>query len=174
MRLALCAAATALAVSGPAQAAVVSAWENGFRIENRATASATPEQAWTALGEIGSWWSSDHTYSGSASNMTMPLKPGGCWCEALPGGGVEHGRVVMALPERGMLRIEGSIGPLQDEGVSGALTWKVNEIPGGVEIVQTYNVGGVRPDTAKNAARFDTVLGEQLESLRAYIQPAIP
>lgn len=174
MRIAVCAAATALALSGSAQAAVVSSWESGFRIENKATVSTTPETAWQALGEIGSWWNSEHTYSGSASNMTMPLKPGACWCEALPGGGIEHGRVIMVWPEQRMVRIDGAVGPLQDEGVAGALTWKVNEVPGGVEIVQTYHVGGVRPEMLKNAGLVDQVMAEQLEGLRAYLQPAIP
>ena len=174
MKTTICAAAAAFAMAGSAQAAVVSSWESGFRIENRVTASVGADQAWTALGRIGSWWSSDHTYSGSASNMTMPLKPGACWCEALPGGGVEHGRVVLVLPEQRMVRVEGSVGPLQDEGVAGALTWKVNEVPGGVEIVQTYHVGGVRPDMVKNAALIDKVMGEQVEGLRTYLQPAVP
>ena len=173
MRVALCAAA-ALAIGGPASAAVVSSWEGGFRIENKATASVTPDRAWQALGEIGRWWSSAHTYSGSNANMTIEMKPGGCWCEALPGGGVEHGRVVLVLPEQRTLRIEGSLGPLQDEGVVGALTWKINEIPGGVEIVQTYHVGGVGPDMLKNAALIDGVMAEQVEGLRAYLQPDGP
>ena len=82
----------ALAMAGSAQAAVVSTAEVGFRIENRAQVAATPDRAWQALGEIGRWWSSSHTYSGDAANVTIEMKPGGCWCEALPGGGIEHGR----------------------------------------------------------------------------------
>jgi hypothetical protein len=166
--------AALLALAGPAQAEVKSSWEGGFRIENRASVSATPQQAWTALGMIGRWWSSEHTYTGDASNMTMALRPGACWCEAIPGGGIEHGRVVMVRPYQRTLRIEGAVGPLQDEGVSGALTWQVNEKPGGAEIVQTYNVGGVRPEMVKNAGLIDQVMAEQLDGLRAYLQPAIP
>lgn len=162
--------AAALMLAGPAQAEVKSSWEAGFRIENRAGVAATPDEAWLALGEIGRWWSSAHSYSGDAANMTMPLKPGACWCEALPGGGVEHGRVIMALPQARTLRIDGAVGPLQDEGVAGALTWQVNAAPGGVEIVQTYNVGGVRPEMVRNAALVDQVMAEQLAGLKAYLE----
>jgi uncharacterized protein YndB with AHSA1/START domain len=158
-----------MALAAPAHAKVLSTSDSGFRIENRATIPATKAQAWTALGEIGRWWNSSHTYSGDANNMTIALKAGGCWCEAIPGGGVEHGRVVMVLPEKGTLRIDSATGPLQDEGVAGALTWQIKEIDGGVEVVQTYNVGGARPEIVKIAPMVDKVMGEQLERLKTYI-----
>jgi hypothetical protein len=43
-----------------------------------------------------------------------------------------------------------------------------------VEIVQTYHVGGVRPDMVRNAALIDSVMAEQVEGLRAYLQPDGP
>jgi hypothetical protein len=165
----------ALGLAGPAQAEVKTSWESGFRIENRVRIDGAKEQVWFALAQIGSWWSSEHTYSGKAENMTISLRPGGCWCEAVPGGGVEHGRVVMALPEKGTLRIDSATGPLQGEGVAGALTWQINELKeGGVEVVQTYNVGGARREIVKVAPMVDKVMGEQLERLKAYIRPATP
>jgi len=168
MRVALIAA---LALAGPAHAEVKSTTDSGFRLENRVTVNATPERAWTALGEIGRWWNSDHTYSGDALNMTLPLKVGGCFCEALPGGGVEHGRVIVAWPEQKLLRLQAALGPLQDEGVEAVLTFQIKPAPGGAEIVQTYNVGGVRPEMLKNAPLIDQVVGEQLNRLKAYLQP---
>lgn len=169
----LLAAAAALMLAGPAHAEVKSTWESGFRLENRARIPATREQTWFALAQIGRWWSSEHTYSGDARNMTISLKPGGCWCEAVAGGGIEHGRVVLVWPEKGTLRLDGAVGPLQDEGVSGALTWQINEVDGGgVEVVQTYNVGGVRPEMVKNAALVDKVMAEQLAGLKAFIRPS--
>ena len=170
MKTTICAAAAAFAMAGSAQAAVVSSWESGFRIENRVTASVGADQAWTALGRIGSWWSSDHTYSGSASNMTMPLKPGACWCEALPGGGVEHGRVIMAWPERRLLRVQAALGPLQDQGVNAVLSFEVKAAPGGAEVIQTYNVGGARPEIIEIAPGVDAVVGEQLLGLKAFVE----
>lgn len=175
MKTACLAAMAALAMGGAARAEVVSAWDSGFRIENKAVATGTsPDDAWLALGEIGRWWNSSHTYSGSNSNLTIEMVPGGCWCEALPGGGVAHGRVVLVQPETRTLRIDGALGPLQEEGVSAALTWRIAEVDGGVEIIQTYHVGGVRPEMMKNAELIDQVLAEQVEGLRAYLQAAVP
>jgi uncharacterized protein YndB with AHSA1/START domain len=161
----------ALALAGPAHAEVKSATDSGFRLENRITVAATPERAWVALGEIGRWWNSAHTYSGDALNMTMPLKVGGCFCEALPGGGVEHGRVIMVWPEQKMVRLQSALGPLQDEGVEAVLTFQVKPAPGGAEIVQTYNVGGARPEMVKAAPLIDQVVGEQLGRLKTYLEP---
>ena len=160
----------ALAIAGSAHAEVKSASETGFRIENRTTVSATPEQVWTALGEVGRWWSSDHTYSGSALNMTMALKPGACFCEAVPGGGVEHGRVIMAWPERRLLRVQAALGPLQDQGVNAVLSFEVKAAPGGAEVIQTYNVGGARPEIIEIAPGVDAVVGEQLLGLKAFVE----
>lgn len=171
----LWAAAAALLLAGSAQAAATSTSANGFRIENKATVAATPDQVWAALGQIGSWWSSDHTYSGSAANMTMPLKVGACFCETLPGGGgVEHGRVIMVWPEKKMVRIQAALGPLQDEGVSAVLSFQVKRVDGGSEVVETYNVGGARPEMAEFWPRVNTVLAEQLDRLKTYAEGKKP
>ena len=168
------AAAVAVLIAGPAQAAAVSTSSTGFRLENRATVAATPDQVWTALGQIGSWWSSDHTYSGSAANMTMPLKVGACFCEALPGGGVEHGRVILVWPEQKLVRVRAALGPLQDEGVSAVLSFQVKPAEGGAEIVETYNVGGARAETAALWPNVNAVLAEQLDRLKAYVETKKP
>lgn len=160
------------ALAGAARAEVAATWEAGFRLENRATAAASPDKVWAALGQIGRWWDSEHSYTGDAANMTMPLEPGGCFCERFPdGGGVEHGRVVMAWPAQKTLRIHGALGPLQDEGVSAALTFVVKPAEGGgSQIVQTYNVGGARPDMVKAAPLIDSVIGAALKRLAAFAE----
>jgi len=162
--------AAALAIASPAAAEVKSTSDSGFRLENRVTVAATPEEAWQALGEIGRWWSSAHTYSGDALNITMPLRPGACFCEALPGGGVEHGRVILVWPEHRMLRVEAALGPLQDEGIAAVLSFHVKPAPGGAQIVQTYNVGGARPEMVKMASGVDDVLAQQLASYKTYVE----
>lgn len=173
MRIILAVAAALLATS--AQAAVVSTSPAGFHIENRVAVVSTPEQVWTALGQVGSWWSSDHTYSGSASNMTMPLQVGACFCEALPGGGIEHGRVIAVWPDQKLLRVQAALGPLQDKGVAAVLTFQVKATEsGGSEIVETYNVGGATPEVIQMAPVVDQVLAQQLDGLRAYVDPHMP
>lgn len=157
----------------PALAEVKSATPAGFEVESRATVPAPPAEAYAALGRVGQWWASGHSWSGNATNMTMELRAGGCFCEALPaeGGSVEHGRVVFAQPGR-MLRISGTLGPLQSEAATGTLTWTFNPASGGgTEIVMSYVVGGyIRAMTPQQIAPLvDRVLAEQLEGLRAHL-----
>jgi uncharacterized protein YndB with AHSA1/START domain len=170
MRILLAGAVSTLLLAGAAQAAATSTSANGFRLENKVTVAATPDAVWAALGQIGSWWSSDHTYSGSAANMTMPLKVGACFCEALPGGGVEHGRVIMVWPEQKLVRVQAALGPLQDEGVSAVLSFQVKPADGGAEVVETYNVGGARSETADLWPQVNAVLAEQLDRLKTYVE----
>jgi len=57
--------------------------------------------------------------------------------------------VALAWPDHGTLRLEAVLGPLQDEGAAGALTFVIKPKGSGVEVVQTYNVGGLRAASAK-------------------------
>jgi hypothetical protein len=159
--------AAALAAS-PAAAEVRSATPAGFEVESRVTVPASPAEAYAALGRIGEWWNPAHTYSGKATNLRLDLKAGGCFCETTEGGGaIEHLRVVYAQPGT-MLRLQGGLGPLQAEGVAGALTWTLKPVAGGTEIVQSYVVGGyVRGGAEKLASPVDQVMREQLERYRS-------
>ena len=67
-------------------------------------------RVWSALIQPGQWWSSVHTFSHDAHNLTLDPRAGGCWCEALPsGGGVRHMAVVYVAPGQ-TLRVGVSIG----------------------------------------------------------------
>lgn len=175
MKLALIAAVAAvLGAAVPARAEVKSTWAAGIRLENRVVIAAPPETVYAALGQIGKWWDSAHTYTGDAANMTIALEPGACFCERFPkGGGVKHGEVVLAWPNQ-LFRINGDFGPLQDEGAVGALTFTLKPVEGGAEVVQTYNAGGLRPEMVAGAALFDQVLGGQLKRLKAFVETGKP
>lgn len=176
MKLALITtAAVALLAAGPARAEVKQTWAAGFRLENRATIAASPDKVWAALGQIGAWWNGEHSYSGDSANMTIVLTPGGCFCEALPkGGGVKHGEVIMVMPGQ-VLRLDAPLGPLQGEGVSAALTFTLKATAnGGVEVVETFNVGGARPEIVGYAAGIDAVVGEQLARLKTFVETGKP
>lgn len=164
----------ALALIGsPAVAEVKSAGEAHFVAESVATVEAPPAETYKMLVRIGEWWSSAHTYSGDAANMSLDAKAGGCFCETWSGpqprggGSVEHGRVLLAMPGS-TLRLAAALGPLQAEGVVGTLTWSLKAVDGGTEITQTYVVGGyLRGGGERIAPLVDQVLAEQLAGLRA-------
>ena len=171
----IAAAAIALLAAAPARAEVKQSWAAGYRLENGATIDAPPEKVWAALGQVGKWWNGAHSYSGDAANMTMPLQAGGCFCEALPKGGtVKHGEVVMVMTGQ-TLRISAPLGPLQGEGVAAALTFTLKATADGkTEVVETFNVGGARPEIVGYAAGIDGVVGEQLGRLKAFVETGKP
>ncbi|MDR9831226.1 hypothetical protein RCJ22_37175, partial [Vibrio sp. FNV 38] len=80
----------ALLAAGAAQAEVKAMTPQGFEVVETATAKASPDKVFAAIVRVQDWWNSEHTYSGSAANLSIEPKPGGCFCEKLPGGGVEH------------------------------------------------------------------------------------
>lgn len=154
--------------AAPSLAEVKSATPAGFEVESKAVVAATPAATYAALGRIGEWWNSSHTYSGDAANMSLALEAGGCFCERIPadGGTIEHARTVYARPGD-TLRVQGGLGPLQAEAALGTLTWSLKAVPGGTEVTQTYVVGGyVRGGADKLAPIVDGVLAEQLAGLR--------
>ncbi len=151
--------------AGPASAEVKASSDTGFELESKATVRVSPAQAYAALGRIGGWWNSSHTYSGKAANLSLELRAGGCFCERWDGGTIEHGRVIYARPGE-QLRVSAALGPLQAEAVTGILTWTLKPVPGGTEIVQRYVVGGyVSGGAGKYAGPVDQVMGQQLGGL---------
>lgn len=168
------AAVAALSLAGAAGAEVVDKGPGHFRLKTVQQIAAPPAKVFAALGKIGSWWENDHTYSGKAANMTMPLTANACFCEALPnGGGVRHGVVELVIPDK-MLRVDAALGPLQDEGVSGALFFNLEPKDGGTRLTTTYNVGGARDFIVSAAPGVDGVLTTQLTRLKRYVETGKP
>lgn len=157
----------AAAAASPAAAEVKSAAPAGFAVESRAVVAAAPAEAYAQIVRIDEWWDAAHSYSGNAANLSLQARPGGCFCERLAdGGGVEHMRVVSARP--GVeLRLQGGLGPLQAEAVTGSLSWSLKPAGGGTEIVQRYVVGGyVEGGADRIAPAVDQVLAGQLLRLQ--------
>jgi uncharacterized protein YndB with AHSA1/START domain len=168
----VCGAALTAAVSigRPAVAEVISAGQNGFEIRETVHVAAAPDKAFAALLQPAQWWSSEHTFSGSAANLTLDARAGGCWCERLvDGGSVEHMRVVYVAPGK-LLRLRGALGPLQGLGVEGAMTISVKAGASGTDITISFAAGGYVKDGFDGLSKgVDHVLGEQLERLRKLI-----
>ncbi|HEU4968777.1 SRPBCC domain-containing protein [Sphingomonas sp.] len=161
----------AASLSLPASAAVVADNAAGFAIEHEAVIAASPERVYAALGQPSAWWNSQHSWSGSASNLSLDLRPGGCFCERLPGGGgVEHARVVMAWPGK-LLRLSGALGPLQSEALTGTMSWELKPVAGGTSVKLSYVVAGLaRTARAALPGAVDGVLGEQLAGLKTFVE----
>jgi len=157
-------------LAAPATAKVVSAVPNGFELVESVNVASTPAQAYAALAQVGRWWNGEHSYSGDAANMRLEPRPGGCLCERMKDDGeIEHMRVVYAQPNR-ILRLQGGLGPLQEEGAVGSFTWSIKPVAGGAELTQRYVVGGyVRGGMEKLAPLVDRVLAEQLTRLKRFL-----
>ncbi len=175
MKLGIIAGAAALALTaGAAHAEVADLSPTGFTLVQTATVKAPADKVYAALVDIGKWWNPAHSYSGKAANITIDAKPGGCWCEALSGGGVEHMRVVFVSPGK-MLRFQGGLGPLQTSGVSGAMDWTLAEKDGVTTVTWTYSIGGYfKGGFNELAPGVDFVVGEQLGRFKRYVETGKP
>jgi uncharacterized protein YndB with AHSA1/START domain len=174
MRTALL-AAFGLGLASPAAAAVVDAQPGGFEVREQVQIAAPPAEVYAAIGRIGQWWLSEHTYSGDAKNLSLDLKPGGCFCEGLKdGGGVRHMGVILVQPDK-TVRLEGALGPLATTGGTGHLSFALSPKDAGTSVVLTYDFGGyAKGGMDKWAAPVDQVLGAQLDSLKRYVETGRP
>jgi hypothetical protein len=175
MRKRLIILAVGMVLASPAGAIVKSSSPAGFDVVETASVKASPQRAYAALREVGHWWDSEHSFSHSALNMRLELRAGGCWCETLPaGGGVQHMQVVFVDPGKTVI-LRGTLGPLIDQGLSGALTFNYAPDDKGTKITVEYAVGGYFSDTKMNwAAAVDGVLGAQVQRMARYIDTGRP
>ena len=158
------------AADGASAAVEVSA--TGFLVKHEVMISASERKVYSALlRDIGKWWDPQHTYSGKSSNLSIDTRPGGCFCERLAsGGGVAHMTVVNLQPF-GLVRLTGALGPLQQSGVVGTLTWRLTSVGDGTKLEMSYSVGGYMEggfDTM--APAVDEVLGHQVKRLKVFVE----
>ena len=175
------AAALAASTAAPAMAEVVAADDDHFITRAEAVVEASPTETWLALISPARWWSSEHTWSSEAANLTLTPQAGGCFCERIPEvnepdrftleGSVEHMRVIQAYPNVA-LRMQGALGPLQSEPVAGILTIAISEAEEGTRIVWEYNVGGsMRYPVPVISSAVDGVMTLQLSRLSDLLGP---
>jgi len=175
LRAATVAIALLLAVAYQARAAVVDVAPNGFTLKVTAHVSAPPDKVYSALIKPASWWSSEHTFSGAAANLTLDAKAGGCWCEKLPhGGSAMHMTVILADPGK-MLRLRGALGPFQGFAVEGVMTLALKSLADGTELSLTYVLGGSSKDGFDSWAQgADGVLTDQVSRLKLLLETGSP
>jgi uncharacterized protein YndB with AHSA1/START domain len=148
---------------------------NGFTSSFREEVKAGTDEVWKAIAQLPRWWSDAHTWSGKASNMTLELRAGGCWCESWEGGqSAQHGQVLMVQPGR-VIRMAAGLGPLQELPAQGVLTIVTSAQEGKTFLRMTYRVGGP-PDLGldKLAPAVDQVIGVQFRRLKSLVETGKP
>ena len=60
-----------------ASAEVTRATDDSFVSRHEVVVKASPKQVWLALISPATWWTSEHTWSGSAKNLTLVPQAGG-------------------------------------------------------------------------------------------------
>lgn len=165
------AALAAAFAAGTARAEVRSANDVGFAIENSVEVAQSARTIYSVITTPGRWWSSQHSYSGDAANLSLEPRASGCFCERLPGSGgtagsVEHARIIFAEPYR-HLRLSGALGPLQADAVIGTLDIAIIPMDKGARVTMSYVAAGyMEMGAAQIAPIVDKVLAEQLARLK--------
>ena len=158
----------------PAFSEVKDSSAGGFTVGTTLQVKGAPDEVFRKLLNVSRWWSGKHTYSGDARNLALDARPGGCWCEKLPNGGVMHMQVLTVMPGQ-LLVLSGGLGPLQQMGASGAMTFKLAKSERGTTIEFLYVVSGYTPKgLAALAPIVDSVLMEAMSRLATYIDTGTP
>jgi uncharacterized protein YndB with AHSA1/START domain len=162
-----------LLTAAPAAADIVDVGPSGLEIKHTAHIAAPPEKVWAALIVPAKWWSSDHTFSGSSSNITLDAKAGGCWCETLPnGGGVMHMTVSYLAPPKTLV-VRGALGPFYNLAADGAMAFVLTANGAETDVTLTFRAGGyVREGFQKWAQPVDGVLAQQIANLKKHLEAA--
>jgi hypothetical protein len=173
--------AAAPLIPGLAAADVVAHSPAGFIVRIEVPVAAAPAEVYSRFFEIGKWWSDAHTYSGKAANMTLRNEPGGCFCEALAGGGFVRHASLEYSDKAKVAVLDGALGPLQALGAHGLLAFNFAAInktnpAAGTRLVVTYTVSGFQPDKGLEplAEPVNGVIQEQVERLKRLVETGKP
>lgn len=159
-----------------ASAEVVDSASNGFTVKVAFTVKAPAADVYRKLvHDVGEWWNPEHTFSGSAHNLSIDDKPMGCFCEKFPsGGGVRHLEVVYAAPGTSLV-MTGGLGPMQSIAATGSMRIQLTPSEGTTKFEMVYSVAGYLPAGMQTWAKpADGMLTEQFTRLRNYIEQGNP
>lgn len=155
---------------------VIDAAPNGFTVRYQVSVDAERAVVYgAAVDNIGQWWSSDHTFSGDAANLSLAATVPGCFCETIgQGAGLVHMTVTFVNPGV-MLRLTGGLGPLGLRGVAGNMTWEFDEVETGTVVTLQYAVGGYMDGGLDAvASAVDSVLVEAMTRLKSFVETGSP
>ncbi|RZQ56806.1 polyketide cyclase/dehydrase [Pseudidiomarina tainanensis] len=155
-----------------AVAEVVDSSKQGFTIEFKQAINASVVDVYSGLTEnVGEWWLDDHTWFGNGQNMQLDARAGGCFCEIFGDSQAQHLQVAMIIPNQ-LVRLLGGLGPLQGEGVSGVMEWRLNNLAEtSTELTVFYRVGGYTPnDLSQWAPAVESVLQQQMAAMKTFVE----
>ncbi|SFN39470.1 SRPBCC family protein [Dokdonella immobilis] len=164
-----------LAFATTAQAEVLQSGPDHFTIAFAAEVAAPPARSYAAITAVQHWWSSAHTWSGDAANLSLKAEAGGCFCERWKQGSSEHGRVIM-VRDNELLRLDSALGPLQELAVSGILSFRLeagDEDTTRLDVDYRVN-GSSASGLDQIAPAVDQVLALQIDRLLRYIDTGNP
>lgn len=157
-------------VTSVARAEVKESSPDHLLVQDSRVVHVPPAQLYSALIDIGRWWSSEHTFSHDATHLSLQAEAGGCFCERWDDQSVAHGRVVWAAPGHA-LRLDTALGPLQGLAVQGVMTFMLKPAPGGTTLQFEYRVNGASSSALdKLAPTIDGVLMQQLQRLQRFAE----
>jgi hypothetical protein len=165
--------AAVLLTAATASAEVTDRSAAGFQSRHEVTIAAPRDKVWAALLQVGRWWSSSHSWTGDAKNLSIDLAAG-CFCETLPTGAARHMTVV--YHDGKTLRLFGGLGPLSTTGAAGHLAFVLADAGPATRLTVTYDVGGYAKGGLAEAwaAPVDGVIGEQVARLKTYVETGGP
>jgi len=156
--------------AAPVAAEVKEAASDGFSLVYKRTLDVPLQKVYAAIPAVDRWWNGDHTFSGSAANLSLGPNAGDCFCERWKDktgrdNSVRHGVVLMAIHDQA-LRIEGALGPLQGMGVNAVLSIGTRSEGATTVLTMAYQVSGrAASGLDKLATDVDAVLNEQFTRL---------
>ncbi|APG63310.1 hypothetical protein LPB140_11535 [Sphingorhabdus lutea] len=168
----------------PASAEITSQNDIGFAVSHSGVVKGNANDVWKQIIQPKNWWNKAHSFTGDSNNLYLDSQAGGCFCELIKEkaadgllktvGSVQHMRIIYTDPGR-VLRLDGALGPLQSEAVTGTLTIAMKEQKDGTTIVNfSYVVGGyMRYKVPEIAKLVDMVIADQLGRLVMLVGPAV-
>jgi hypothetical protein len=158
---------------------------SGFSITNVSESAASVEVVYdNFINHIDSWWPKDHTWW--KGTLKIDEYAGGCFCETTQTSSAAHMQISFIHPQKKVV-MTGGLGPLQEMGIYGALTWQftsLNEEDSntdssnkGTRVTLTYHASGTiqfngkkatNEDAVKLVQVVDKVQAQQLSSLTSF------
>lgn len=165
----------ALGASTCALADVTDVSPTGFQVRIKAHIGAPPAKVYATIITPAKYWNPVHSYSHNAANLSIDAKAGGCFCETLPdGGSVQHLTVATVMPGR-LLRMRGALGPFQQSGMEGSMSWEVTAVGQETDLVVTYDLGGHMVGGFGDwPQKADGMVSEQVARLKRFLETGSP